>query len=152
MPDIMDKRCRQQWRTTTIEVFVVVPRFDVLQGLLHQVQHAETVRQAVVVGTGVCDVAHAQLMNPPQSLNFRAIEQVNQPAVTLAVDADIVVERISEDLGRHARSRFFLPISSDDHPACQRLGTTHRLCRLEGARLLYRSWPIKPQAAKKDDG
>lgn len=58
-----------------------------------------------MVGTGICEVADAELMDTPQSLNFGAVEQFDKPAVTLAVDADVVVKRVPEDLGGHAVSR-----------------------------------------------
>jgi hypothetical protein len=36
-------------------------------------------------------------MNPAQALDFTAIQQVNQPSVSMPVKRDVVVQRIAED-------------------------------------------------------
>ncbi len=150
--NIVDQSCREQRSTSTIEVLIIVTRLDMLECLLHQVQHPKTVRQTIMVGTGVREVAYTKLMNPPQSLDFGTIKKFNKLAITLAVNADIVVERIPEEFGRHTRSHMDTQIASGNHLVCQLLGVANRLRFLEGTRFLHGGRPIKSTTTEEDDG
>jgi hypothetical protein len=55
------------------------------------------VRKTGVIRPRIGEVTHAELVNPAQALDFTAIQQVNQPSVSMPVKRDVVVQRIAED-------------------------------------------------------
>jgi len=82
-------------------MLIVAKRPKVLKGLLHQVQHSQAVDQAIVVRPRISQVADSQLMDAAQALNFRRIEEVKEPLVSISTDGDVVVQRVPKNLGRH---------------------------------------------------
>ena len=54
-----------------------------------------------MVCPGVREVAYAQLMDATQPLDFRTVEQSQQPTIPGLINAYVVVKRIAEDLVGH---------------------------------------------------
>jgi hypothetical protein len=75
MTNIVQECGRQQYGSRTLGDASLIA-FQMLQCLLHQVDHAETMRQAVVIGARVGQSADAQLVNATQALNFGAVQQL----------------------------------------------------------------------------
>ena len=120
MADIMDQRSDEHGRTPVagLGVFVRDPS-EVAKGLLGQVDDAQAVSEPVVIGSGVGQVADAKLVDATEALHLGAVEQVDQPPVLLGVDADVVVERVTDNLRGHA-----CPRSCDDTTS-QIVGSLH---------------------------
>jgi hypothetical protein len=75
-----------------------------LKRLLHQVQHAQAVSEAVVIGSRISSVADAELMDAAQALNFGRGEKIKKPLISIPIDADIIVERVAKNLVGHGSS------------------------------------------------
>lgn len=69
---VVDHRRGKQWLAPAANLRIVNAKL--VDGLLHQVQHAQAVGQPTMVGARIGQVAHAELVDAPQSLHFGAIE------------------------------------------------------------------------------
>ena len=81
-----------------VHLLVLAGPFQVLQRLLHQGQDAQAVGEAVVVSPWISQVADAQLVDAAQSLHLGAVKQFKKPLVPGQIDANVVVQRVSEYL------------------------------------------------------
>lgn len=57
--------------------------------------------KAVVFGTRIREVTDAELMNSPKALHLRCSKKIKQPGIAIAIDTDVIVEGVSEDLVSH---------------------------------------------------
>src|SRR5271157_1598911 len=135
-------------RSSDLSVFVI--GFQVLHHLGHEMEDTQGVNQTIVIGTRVSQIAKAELVNAPESLDLWAVQNVEQPTVSLPVDADVVVKGITDDLRGHDQPR------SRDDLACKRLaffqegGVGKQV--LELPCLLHGVYPIVPLLTKENDG
>ena len=108
--DVVDQRGGQQRLAALARRGIVAgDPAEVLERLLHQVDHAQAVAQPVVIGAGIGQVADPQLMDSAKPLDLGAVEQLEQPPIPLAVDADVVIQGIADDLRGHDRLRSISP-------------------------------------------
>jgi hypothetical protein len=97
----MDESRREERVPSRVRLSILDGRSQVTERLLGQVKDAQAMGEAAVIGAGVGDVAETELMDPPQALDLGTIQQIEEPTIPAPVDADIVVQRVAEDLRGH---------------------------------------------------
>jgi hypothetical protein len=131
---VMNQGGGKQRRTSSIDMLIVADGCEMLEGLLHQMKHAQTVGQAVVVRTRIGQVADAKLVDAPKALYLGRIEKAKQPLIPISIDADVVVQRVSKNLGGHGSPIAMTERGLVDELAGQFLNLyekTHVGCRVE---------------------
>jgi hypothetical protein len=87
VPHIMDQGRSEERLSCSSDLGVFVIGLQVLHHLGHEVEDTQGVNQSIVIGTRVSQIANAELVNAPESLDLGAVQNIEQPTVSLPVDA-----------------------------------------------------------------
>jgi hypothetical protein len=101
MAHVMNQGRGQEGLSSSSDLGVFVIGLQVFHHLRHQMEYAEGVNQSVMIGSRESQIAYAKLVDATESLDFGAVQDVEQPTVFLPLDTDVVVEWITDDLRGH---------------------------------------------------
>ena len=150
VPHIMDQGRGKERLSCSPDLGVFVIRLQVLHHLGHEVEDTQGVNQTVVIGTRVSQIANAELVNAPESLDLGAVQNIEQPTVSFPVDADVVVKGITDDLRGHDQPRSRDDLARKSLAFFQEVGVGRQV--LEVPCLLHGGCPIVPLLSKENDG